>query len=66
MLAKIIIIEKNRGENFLFLHKVFYNEVDKMNKKLSDLVVSITEREAEVIIEQEQLGLEDSTLNLDI
>lgn len=37
-----------------------------MNKKLSDLVVSITEREAEVIIEQEQLGLEDSTLNLDI
>jgi len=37
-----------------------------MNKKLSDFIVSIVEREAEVIIEQEKVDLEDSTLNLDV
>lgn len=38
-LVKIVIIEQNRGESHLFVRKAFYNEVDKMNKKLSDLVV---------------------------
>lgn len=63
--VKIIIIEMPHEDSYLFVRKKFYSEIYKMNKNLSDFIVEFCEREGDVVIEQEKVIEEESSMNID-
>jgi glutamate 5-kinase len=52
-LTKITIFERPRTEQHLHMKTIFYNEIEAMNKNLSDYIVKKSQREGEVTIDQE-------------
>lgn len=53
-IVNMVVIERKREEESLFARKKFYSEIDKMNKKLSDFISEVCERDVNTIIEAER------------
>lgn len=60
--VKMIVNQKIREEETLFVRKKFFNQVDKMNENISKFISDFCERDTEVIIEDEKNGEDDSLM----